>query len=112
VAREFFRAEHGRDPVDARELAGQIAKDSRPGASAVAGYDLTFSPVKSVSALWAVADPTVAAVIERAHQAAVGDALRFIEEYALFTRTGAGNPAGQRSRLDRGGVHSPRQPGR
>jgi conjugative relaxase-like TrwC/TraI family protein len=89
VAREFFRAEHGRDPVDARELAGQIAKDSRPRASTVAGYDLTFSPVKSVSALWAVADPTVAAVIERAHQAAVGDALRFIEEYALFTRTGA-----------------------
>ena len=32
VAREFFRAEHGRDPVDARELAGQIAKDSRPRA--------------------------------------------------------------------------------
>jgi conjugative relaxase-like TrwC/TraI family protein len=89
VAREFFRAEHGRDPVDARELAGQIAKDSRPRASTVAGYDLTFSPVKSVSALWAVADPTLAAVIERAHQAAVGDALRFIEDHALFTRTGA-----------------------
>jgi hypothetical protein len=89
VAREFFRAEHGRDTVNARELAGQIAKDSRPGASTVAGYDLTFSPVKSVSALWAVADPTVAAVIERAHEAAVGDALRFIEEHALFTRTGA-----------------------
>ncbi len=89
VAREFFRAEHGRDPVDARELAGQITKDSRPRASTVAGYDLTFSPVKSVSALWAIADPTVAAVIERAHQAAVGDALRFIEQYALFTRTGA-----------------------
>ena len=35
------------------------------------GYDLTFSPVKSVSTLWAVADPAVAAVIERAHQAAV-----------------------------------------
>jgi TrwC relaxase len=30
VASEFFRAEHDRDPVDARELAGQIAKDSRP----------------------------------------------------------------------------------
>jgi conjugative relaxase-like TrwC/TraI family protein len=89
VARELFRAEHGRDPVDARELAGQIAKDSRPRASTVAGYDLTFSPVKSVSALWAVADPTLAAVIEGAHQAAVGDALRFIEDYALFTRTGA-----------------------
>ena len=52
------------------------------------GYDLTFSPVKSVSTLWAVADPEVAAVIEQAHQAAVQDALAFIEKHALFTRTG------------------------
>jgi conjugative relaxase-like TrwC/TraI family protein len=88
VAREFFRAEHGREPVNARELAGQIAKDSRPRAQTVAGYDLTFSPVKSVSTLWAIADPPVAAVIERAHQAAVKDALAFIERHALFTRTG------------------------
>jgi conjugative relaxase-like TrwC/TraI family protein len=88
VAREFFRTEHGREPMDARELAGQIAKDSRPQTQTVAGYDLTFSPVKSVSALWAVADPEVAAVIERAHQAAVQDALAFIEKHALFTRTG------------------------
>jgi conjugative relaxase-like TrwC/TraI family protein len=88
VAREFFLAEHGREPIDAREFAGQIAKDSRPQTQTVAGYDLTFSPVKSVSALWAVADPKVAAVIERAHQAAVQDALTFIEKHALFTRTG------------------------
>jgi conjugative relaxase-like TrwC/TraI family protein len=88
VAREFFLAEHGREPMDARELAGQMAKDSRPRTQTVAGYDLTFSPVKSVSTLWAVADPAVAAVIERAHQAAVKDALAFIEEHALFTRTG------------------------
>ena len=51
VAREFFLAEHGREPIDARELAGQIAKDSRPRTQTVAGYDLTFSPVKSVSTL-------------------------------------------------------------
>jgi conjugative relaxase-like TrwC/TraI family protein len=38
--------------------------------------------------LWAVADPAVAAVIEQAHQAAVKDALTFIEDHALFTRTG------------------------
>jgi TrwC relaxase len=88
VAREFFLAEHGREPIGARELAGQIAKDSRPQTQTVAGFDLTFSPVKSVSALWAVADPAVAAVIERAHQAAVKDALAFVEEHALFTRTG------------------------
>jgi conjugative relaxase-like TrwC/TraI family protein len=88
VAKEFFYAEHSRDPVDARELAAQIAKDSRPPSKTVAGYDLTFSPVKSVSTLWAVADPAVAAAIERAHQAAVQDALMFIEKHALFTRTG------------------------
>jgi hypothetical protein len=42
-----------------------------------------------VSTLWAVADPSVAAVIELAHQAAVQEALTFIEQHALFTRTGA-----------------------
>jgi hypothetical protein len=88
VAQEFFIAEHGRQPEDARELAATIAKHSRPRTQAVAGYDLTFSPVKSVSALWAVADQSTAAAIERAHHAAVGDALRFIEQHALYTRTG------------------------
>jgi conjugative relaxase-like TrwC/TraI family protein len=88
VAREFFRAEHGRDPIDAREIAATIAKQSRPRTQAVAGYDLTFSPVKSVSSLWAVADLHVAAQVERAHQAAVQDALTFIEGHALFTRQG------------------------
>ena len=88
VARDFFLSEHGREPVNARELAGQIAKDSRPRTQTVAGYDLTFSPVKSVSTLWAIADPPVAAVIEQAHQAALKAALAFIEKHALFTRTG------------------------
>jgi conjugative relaxase-like TrwC/TraI family protein len=88
VAREFFLAEHGREPIDARELAGQIAMDSRPRTQTVAGYDLTFSPVKSVSTLWALADPAAAGAIEDAHRAAVKDALTFIENHALFTRTG------------------------
>jgi conjugative relaxase-like TrwC/TraI family protein len=103
VAREFFWAEHGQEPVNARELTGQIAKDSRPRTQTVAGYDLTFSPVKSVSTLWAVADPAVAAVIEQAHQAAVKDALAFIEKHALFTRTG---PQGIRQVNVRGMVAS------
>ncbi len=88
VGRETFTAVFGRDPVDARELAGLIARESRPRTTAVAGYDLTFSPVKSVSTLWALANPHTAAVIERAHLAAVGDALRFIETHALYSRTG------------------------
>ncbi|MFB9733453.1 MobF family relaxase [Ornithinimicrobium kibberense] len=88
VALEMFRAEHGREPFDERELAGLIAKQSRPRTIAVAGFDLTFSPVKSVSTLWAVADRPLALSIEAAHQAAVRDALGYIEKHALFTRTG------------------------
>ena len=94
VGRETFRATFGRDPVDARELAGLIATVSRPQTTAVAGYDLTFSPVKSVSTLWALAEPATAATIERAHLAAIGDALRLdIENWRwsgvpFFIRTG------------------------
>lgn len=75
VALEFFRDEHHRDPVDARDLSGTIAKHSRPRTTAVGGYDLTFSPVKSVSALWAVAPPDIAAQVGFAHHDAVADAL-------------------------------------
>jgi DNA primase catalytic core len=89
VATDLFAAEQGRPPQDARELAAVIAKHSRPQTTAVAGYDLTFSPVKSVSTLWALAEPAVAAQIERAHRSAVRDALDFIEQHALFSRTGA-----------------------
>ncbi len=90
IARRFFVAEFGREPLDARELSGHLARLSRQQTTAVAGYDLTFSPVKSVSALWAVAPTDLAARIEQAHHAAVGDALAFIEREALFTRLGDG----------------------
>ncbi|MFZ2504080.1 MAG: MobF family relaxase, partial [Nocardioides sp.] len=88
VAVELFREEFHRDPVDAREIAATIAKHSRPRTTAVAGFDLTFSPVKSVSTLWAIADKPVAAAFERAHQLAVRDALTYLEDNALFTREG------------------------
>ncbi len=88
AAREFFVAEHGREPATARELSGALARYSRPRQTAVAGFDLTFSPVKSVSALWAVAPPGVAAKIEQAPQAALADAIAYSEEHALFTREG------------------------
>jgi len=46
--------------------------------------------VKSVSTVWAVADPALAARIEQAHHSAVAAALRFVEDHALFTREGTG----------------------
>ena len=90
VGRQMFTAALGRPPADARELSGFIAKSSRQATTAVAGYDLTFSPVKSVSALWAIAPPQVATQIEAAHQAAVADTLGWLEREAAYTRAGTG----------------------
>ena len=80
----------------------QIAKNSRPRSQTVAGYDLTFSPVKSVSTLWAVAEPGVAAAIERAHQAAVADALASSSSRRCSPGRAPRDPAGQRSWAGRG----------
>lgn len=90
VARQVFEATYGRAPIDQRELSGFVARESRPEAKAVAGFDLTFSPVKSVSALWALGDRAVADEIEQAHQAAIASTLQWIEDEVLFTRRGAG----------------------
>jgi TrwC relaxase len=51
VGREMFTENYRRPPADARELSGFIARQSRAHPTAVAGYDLTFTPVKSVSVL-------------------------------------------------------------
>ncbi|MFC9965643.1 MobF family relaxase [Nocardia ignorata] len=88
VAFDMFTDEYSRPPLDERELSGWIAKNSRPAATAVAGFDITFSPVKSVSALWALAPLPVATQIEAAHKAAVADALAWLERHGIFTRLG------------------------
>ena len=74
-----------------RELAiEQIRKTEarQKTRQAVAGYDLTFSPVKSVSALWATSDVGVQEQIVTAHHEAINDVLALLEEQAVFTRTG------------------------
>ncbi|WP_041795102.1 MobF family relaxase [Modestobacter italicus] len=88
LARAMFAETNGRSPRDARELSGFLARVSRPATTAVAGYDLTFSPVKSVSALWALAPREVAKQVEAAHAAAVADTFAWLEANASFTRLG------------------------
>ncbi len=61
---------------------------ARGAPKAVAGFDLTFTPPKSVSTLWAVADDRTQATVLAAHRAAVDQALQFLEDRALYTRTG------------------------
>ncbi|HMM94817.1 MobF family relaxase [Phycicoccus sp.] len=90
VATVAFAREHGRPPRDDAELTGFLASASRPAQVPVAGYDLTFSPVKSVSALWALAPPEVAGQVEAAHHAAVRSTLAMLEGEVAFTRVGKG----------------------
>ncbi|WP_169587229.1 MobF family relaxase [Antrihabitans stalactiti] len=88
VGLELFVQHHGRDPLHDSELSGFVARHSRHSTTAVAGYDLTCSPVKSVSALWAIAPTPVADTIRQAHDDAVADMLTFLETHAAYTRLG------------------------
>jgi len=88
VGRQMFVQEYGRPARNPRELSSFIARHSRAATTAVAGFDLTFTPVKSVSALWAIAPPEVATLIEAAHHAAVQDTLSWLEKEVIRTRGG------------------------
>ena len=77
-------------PLSPAEEAAVRAEEERRGErQAVAGFDSTFSPVKSVSVAWALATPQVATQIEAAHEAAVASTLAWIEREAITARTGA-----------------------
>lgn len=91
VATRMFTEQAGRAPLDELELSSWTARASRPAHKAVSGYDFTFSPVKSVSALWAVAPREIAEKIEAAHHAAIADVLAYLERHAVFTRVGRGS---------------------
>lgn len=74
---------------------------AKPRHTAVAGFDMTFTPPKSVSTLWALGDGRTQTEVLAAHRAAVEDSLSFFEKAALFTRTGA---AGCEQRPARGAL--------
>lgn len=56
----------------------------------VAAFDLTFAAPKSVSVLFGLADDHVGAEIRRAHEAAVADALAYLERQAVGVRRRGG----------------------
>ena len=66
----------------------EVEERERGTRRTVAGYDYTFSVPKSVSALWAVADPAVQAQIVEAHHRAVADVVALMERDVAATRVG------------------------
>lgn len=93
LARDWFSAENNRPPSDERELSGYLARINRPPKTAVAAFDLAFSPVKSLSAAWAVAPLPIAQVFEDCHHDAVADVVAFLEDSVALTRTGTNGVA-------------------
>lgn len=85
---QHFYDLHGRKPKNKEELSQFISRQTHKGSNAVAGYDLVFSPSKSISYLWGVSDRKVQAAIEKAHHAAITDAMEYLENNATFTRRG------------------------
>lgn len=79
-----------REPAIEQIRDEEIAKQSR---TAVAGFDLTFSPPKSLSALWGVADADTQTLIVQAHHAALRDTISLLEERVAATRVGRGGIA-------------------
>lgn len=54
----------------------------------VAGFDLTFSPTKSVSVAWALADPATKAVIYNCHVRAIEFIISYAERHVFRSRSG------------------------
>ena len=72
-SREFRRLHGGFDPATGDRLTRTAGSEKRSP-----GLDMTFSADKTVSALWAIADPTTRAEIEAAHNEAARKALDMI----------------------------------
>jgi conjugative relaxase-like TrwC/TraI family protein len=81
--------------VQREEAVERIREEevARRPRTAVAGFDLTFSPPKSLSTIWGVADAGTQSLIAQAHHAATRDTLAMLEERVATTRVGHGGIA-------------------
>jgi conjugative relaxase-like TrwC/TraI family protein len=89
-SKAFHRLYNGFDPETGDKLTRNAGSDNRSP-----GLDITFSADKSVSALWAIADPDLRIRLEKAHNAAARSALQdiFVKECS-YTRTRGGGADG------------------
>ncbi|PVE15254.1 MobF family relaxase, partial [Arthrobacter sp. Bz4] len=88
VGGELFRDSHGRNARSNEELARYVTAQTTPSKQTVAGYDLVFSPAKSVSLLWALGGDEARKAVEAAHNEAIKETITFLENNATYTRRG------------------------
>lgn len=89
VGAVLYRQQHGVEPSD-KQLVAFIARESKPKSNSVAGFDMVFTPPKSVSLAWGLGDESLREGVQQAHEAAIADVVKFLEEQVIMTRRGAG----------------------
>lgn len=87
VGGELYRAQRGIEPTHA-QLRQFIAENSKKHQTAIAGFDLVFTPSKSVSIAWGLGDKELRKDIEAAHEHAIQDVVRHLESNVVMTRRG------------------------
>ncbi|MDV8003116.1 MobF family relaxase [Rhodococcus sp. IEGM 1408] len=90
IGRPFYLEQGGYDHASGADVIAWVNRERDQVQQAVSGFDFTFSPVKSVSVLWALADEQTAMRIAAIHHEAVAEALAWAEDNAIYTRRGAG----------------------
>lgn len=95
---EVFRGPDGRDTSGAAAGFAEGRVDVRRS-----GLDLTFSAPKSVSVLFGLGDPRVAAAVRDAHRAAVGQTVDYLERLCARAARGHHTPGKPYQRIDTGG---------
>jgi conjugative relaxase-like TrwC/TraI family protein len=73
------------DPVSGEPVG---SPPRRSGSTAVAGFDLCFSPPKSFSVLWALADDETREVIADCHRKAIDYVISYAEQEVFHSRSG------------------------
>lgn len=88
IGRPFYVQETGYDNAADKDVIAWVNKQQEQVKQAVSAYDFTFSPVKSISVVWALADEETATKIARCHHRAVAEALAWAEANIVRTRMG------------------------
>ena len=93
TASRYLARKHGGVPPTEKDLRKFFAERKGRNRQPVAGYDLVFTPTKSVSVLWGLSNDDVRNAVRASHTVAVRETLSWLEDSAAIYRVGNGGIA-------------------
>lgn len=88
VARKHWSKRGFHDEPTTKEVLKWASDVRRKQGRAVAGFDLVFTPQKSITSLWGVGSDSTRQAISAAHKSAVTETLAWLDENVAFSRKG------------------------